>query len=275
MKPSKACALLFSLFALSVVVFAGDSWQGKPYSEWNEKEVRQILEKSPWAHRVKLMVVKPPATKIPCPSGNPHCSPDSSPSVPASYPGRRRPASPDDINALQDRRTASAMPPGLDGVAATAVVRWASSRTVREAMLRSGVQRGLVKPEELHPSEALPPVDAFVVYVDLRLALADVKKVPKNGVFTSALVQNSVLVFKSTGERVAPLEVRQAPLPEFDERKELALGAFYVYFPRQKDGKSLLLADESLVRFECPLAPVSISYEFDLHKMTRDGSPDL
>ena len=181
----------------------------------------------------------------------------------------------DDLQDLQDRRSSSTMPPGLQGVAATAVIRWASARTVREAMLRSGVQRGQVKPEELQDPKAFVPLDSYVVYVDLRVPLADVKKVPQSGLFTAALVQNSVLVVKSSGVRISPLGVKSAPLPEFDERKELALGAFYVYFPRQVGGKPSLPVNESLVRFECPLAPVAITSEFDLQKMAREGAPDL
>ena len=252
-----------------------EAWQKRPYSEWSIKDVRQVLEKSPWAHRVKMMVVKPAASKIPCASGNPHCSPDSTPTVPRGYSGRRRTLGTDDIQALQDRRSDSAMPQGLGGVSATAVVRWASARTVREAMVRNGIQRGLVKPEEVEKSGIYAPLDTYVVYVDLRVTVADAKKVPQYGLFTAAMLENSVLVAKTTGERIAPLSVKAAPLPEFDERKELALGAFYVFFPRQVGGKQSLPVTETLVRFECRMAPVAITSEFELQKMAREGLRDL
>jgi hypothetical protein len=275
MRTPQAGALLVTIFALAAAAPAGESWRLKPYTEWNEKEVRQVLEDSPWAHRLRLIVVKPGPLNTPCPSGNPHCSPDSAPTPPAAPGGRRRPPSPDEIQAQQDRRTASAMPPGLEGVSATAVVRWASARTIREAVARSGVQHGLVKVAEAGESSQFAPLDTYIFYVDLRVQVADVKRVPQGGVLTPAMVQNSVLLVKSTGERISPLSVKTAPLPEFDERNELALAAFYVFFPRQKDGKPVLSGDESMVRFECPLTPVAIHSEFDLHKMARKGSPDL
>jgi hypothetical protein len=275
MRIPKACALLIVFFALAIVASGDDSWRKKPSSEWNEKEVRQILENSPWAHRVKLMVVKPGPQDVPCPSGNSSCSPESDPSSSNPPTTHRRQLSPDDIQRLQDRRIASAMPSGFEGVAATAVVRWASARTVREALLRRRIQRGLVKPEELQDPEAFVPPDTYVLYVDLRVPLADVKKVPQYGLFTEALVQNSVLVVKSSGQRISALSAKPAPLPEFDERKELALGAFYVYFPSQLGGKPSLSGTGTLVRFECPLTPGAISSEFDLREMAREGLPDL
>lgn len=275
MRTRKVCALPLVLLALAFVASGDDSWRKKPFSEWNEKEVRQILEKSPWAHRVKLMVIKPGARTTPCPAGDPSCSPEGYPTASSSPTAQRGTMSPDDLQALQEGRTSSPTPPALGGVVGTAVVRWASSRTVREAMFRSGVQRGRVKPQELQQPGVFAPLDAYVVYVDLRVALADAKKVPPCGRLTAAQLQNSVLVLKSTGERISPLSVRKAPLPEFDERKELALGAFYVYFPRMVRGKPSLPASETLVRFECPTMPVAITCEFDLQQMTREGLPDL
>lgn len=274
MRTRKACALPFALLALATVAFGNDTWRKKSYSQWNEKEVRQILENSAWAHRVKLMVVKPAASGRPCPSGNPRCSPDSAPTIPSAY-GRRRSASPEEIRASQDQRSASPTPPGLQGVAATAVVRWASARTVREAVARDGVQRGLVKPEELKDASFFAPLDTYVLYIDFRIPVSDANRVPQSGLFTEAMVQNAVLVVKSTGQRIAPLSVKKAPLPEFDERKELALGAFYIFFPRQVEGKPALPLDERIVRFECPTVPIAIASEFELRAMARDGSPDF
>ena len=275
MKPLKACALLLPLFALAVVALGDESWRNKPPSEWNEKEVRRILENSPWAHRVKLMLVKPDPQQTACTSGSRRCKSEGDPTAPSGYPGRRRPATIDDAQAQQDKRASSAASPGLDGVAAIAVVRWASSRTVREAVARNGVLRGTVKPGQTPDSSRFAPLGAYVVYVDLRVALADVQRVPQSGVFTTAMAQNSVLVLKSTGERLSPVSVQQALLPEFDERKEIALGAYYILFPRQIDGKPTLPGSDVTLRFECPTLSVSITSEFDLHKMSREGSPDL
>ena len=38
----------------SSVVWAGDPWKEKPYTEWTEKECRKLLQNSPWAKRYSL-----------------------------------------------------------------------------------------------------------------------------------------------------------------------------------------------------------------------------
>ncbi len=275
MRSRQLWALASFLLALALIASGNDSWRTKPFSQWDEKEVRQILENSPWAHRVRMLVVKPGLRSVACPSGKPPCSQDSFPPINSSPAEHKSSMTAADMQATQDIRTATPSLPPAAGVEGTAVVRWVSSRTVREAMFQSRVQRGQAKPEESQQSGFFAPPDAYIVYVDLRVSLADVKKVPQSGVFTAAMVQNSALVLRSTGERISPLTVKSAPLPVFDERKEVALGAFYVFFPRIVQGKSALPETESLVRFECPIASGTITSEFELSKMGRDGSPDL
>lgn len=275
MKLKLACSQLLAVFSLALVAFGSDSWLHKPSSVWSEKEVRKILENSPWAHRVKLMVVNPPPGKTPCATKNRPCNAEGDPDMSTSYPGPRRPGAIDPSQPRQEKRSNAELVPGLEGVAAASIVRWASARTIREAMARNAVQRGAANPGESPNASRLPPVGPYVVYVDLRIALADVPKVPKSGVFTSAIARNSVLVLKATGERISPVSVQTAPLPEFDERKELALGAYYIIFPREIGGKPSLPGSEVRLRFECPTVPVPITAEFDLHKMSREGSPDL
>ncbi|HMD32408.1 MAG TPA: hypothetical protein VKG84_10900 [Candidatus Acidoferrales bacterium] len=276
MKTPQAWAPLLAVLAVGLSVRAGDSWLNKPCTEWNEKEVRTVLEKSPWAHRERMMVVKAGRENIPCPSGNLHCSTadDSNMNVPAAPNVRRRGMSPDDLEGLDQRRTASAMPSGLDGVAGTAVVRWASARTVREAMERKAMKDAKPAAAQAELPASSPP-DSYVVYVDLRVALVDIKRVPQGGVLTATMVRNSSLLMKSTGVRLAPWRVTPAPLPEFDDRREMVLAAYYVYFPRKKDGEPLLSDSETLVRFECPLTPLPIISEFDPRTMKRSGVPDL
>jgi len=275
MRTRRIWALPLVLFAFAFVASGNDSWRNKPFTQWNVKEVRQILENSPWAHRVRMLVVKPGAQSGACPSGKPPCSQDSFPPVNSSPTEHRSTMTASDMQATRDIRTATPSLPPVAGVEGTAVVRWTSSRTVREAIFRNRVQRGQIKPEDSQQSGIFTQPDAYIVYVDLRVSLADVKKVPQSGVFTAAMLQNSVLILKSSGERISPLAVKSAPLPEFDERKELALGAFYVFFPRVLMGKPSLPENESLVRFECPIASSTIISEFEPAKMEREGSPDL
>jgi len=277
MRTPQACVPLLAVLALSFVTQADDSWKNKPYTEWNEKEIREVLERSPWSRRENLMVVRSTVTNInpPCNPSNPRCFNAETDSVPPPDPNpRRRTASPEAVQAAQDKRAASVLPPA-DGVAGTAVIRWASAQTVREAMKRVGDKLEKVADMQVNEPPPLPPSLAYILYVDLRVHLIDLKRIPKEGVLTRAMMRRSSLVMKSTGERIYPVRVTAAPLPEFDDRKELAIAAYYVYFLRQRDGKPVLPAKEKTVRFECPFSPSTISTEFSLKSMKRTGAPDL
>jgi len=273
MRTPQAWAPLLAALAFSLAAHADEPWH-KPASEWNEKEVRAILEKSPWAHRDQVLLTKPKMKEPPCPPGSLRCFSDDTISYPTPGP-RRKPASPDDLNEQQTKRAENAEGPSSDAIAGTTVVRWASASTVREAMARRQTKPETVAVVSANEPPPLPPSVAYIVYVDLRVHLHDIKRLPRSGVFTRAMAQNAVLVMKKTGERIPALRVRSAPLPDFDQRKELAIAAFYVYFPREKDGNPVIAAGETGVHFECPLYLGPITSDFDLHKMKRDGAPDL
>jgi len=48
----------------------------------------------------------------------------------------------------------------------------------------------------------------------------------------------------------------------------------HFFFARQVDGKLVIGPDEKKVEFHCR-SPKPIKVTFDLHKMTRNGKPDL
>src|SRR5262249_17938973 len=52
----KLAAIVFSFAA---GLWAADFWQSKPFTEWNEKEMRRMLENSPWARMVSVSMGDP------------------------------------------------------------------------------------------------------------------------------------------------------------------------------------------------------------------------
>lgn len=92
-------ALLIALLS-AVVLQAKKPWEEKAYTEWTEKEVVQVLEKSPWAQSFEVVVPLPPQGA----------------EVPRSTAG---------VGARV--RPAIGMP---------LRVRWSSARTIREAWVR-------------------------------------------------------------------------------------------------------------------------------------------
>lgn len=285
MKASQTAAFLLAGLLCASATLARQSWSGKPSHEWNEKEIRQILEHSPWAHRVSLMLVPSLEGVKPCQGNSGPCVRDDSfhepPTSNSAGATSGRQAS-TDLSVRAQRQNAQDLysgpntaddPNAADSVAGISVVRWASARTVRDALARWVLPSGKrMTAEEL---SILAPADSYVMYVDLRVALRDVGRIPQNGILTPRLARHSFLVLKPTGLRIPAAHITPAPLPEFDDRKEMAIAAYYIFFPKRKDGRDLLPERETEVRFECPLAPVPIRAGFKLSQMEREGSPDF
>ena len=263
---------MFLLLALVFAASGHDFWRAKPPSHWNEKEVRKILEDSPWSHRQRLIITH---MSVDSPGVGAPLSRDPNPTPASTNPQLRSAPSIADQPALNAARSSDVAPPREFGIAGVSVVRWASARIVSEAVVRHSVLRGTLTEEQAGRIAPYTSQDSYVVYVDLRVSLRDVGVVPRGGVLTPSMVWNSTLYVQNTRERIRPSSVRLAPLPEFDDRKELTLAAYYVFFPRQAGSRRLLARGNSRVRFECPLVPVPIRHDFDLRKMAHDGSPDF
>jgi len=276
MRTPRFLALFLALFFLSAPAPAGESWRAKPPSQWDKKDVRGLLENSPWSHRLKIIVTswEEEDGPVPTPAELATTSKSTDPPPPVLPHGRPAP-SPEDQPGLNRSLSAEVAAPRTFGIAGVSVVRWASARIVREAMARDWVLRGTMTERRATRFSDLHLGKIFIVYVDLRILVSDAQKVPINGILTQAIAEKSFLLLRRTGEHIPALGITNAPLPEYDARKELALAAYYVIFPREKNGKPVIPDTESQVRFECPLAPVAIHADFNLNKMTVDGSPDL
>ena len=286
MQISRAMPVFLAGLLCVSAALADESWRGKPSAEWDQKEVRQILEHSPWAHRLSILLVKPAGQPTGCVGSSGPCQRADSFRVPNTThtpstlptPGTASSDLSSQVKApgTQDRYSApieSEEAGEGDGVAGVSVVRWVSSRTVREALAQLVPPSG--KRMDAQELAQLAPADAYILYVDLRVDLADVSHVPKGGLLTPGIARHSFLVMKTTGQRIPAVRVAAAPLPEFDDRKELALAAYYIYFPRERGGHAVVPQREIEVRFECPLAPVPIRADFKLPRMERAGAPDF
>jgi len=286
MNTSRAMPVFLAGLLCVSAALADESWRGKPSTEWDQKEIRQILEHSPWARRLSVFLVRPAGQVTGCVGSSGPCqradsfrapnTTHNSTTLPSPATGSSDLSTQVKAQEAQDRYSApmdSGESGDADGVAGVAVVRWVSSRTVREALAQVVPPSG--KRMDAQELAQLAPADAYILYVDLRVDLADVSRVPKGGILTPGIARHSSLILKTTGERILAVRVAAAPLPEFDDRKELALAAYYIYFPKEKGGHPVVPRRELEVRFECPLAPVPIRADFKLSRMARAGAPDF
>jgi hypothetical protein len=51
---NRLSVIIATTFAVAVSLFAEDFWREKPYTQWSQKEVDQILKDSPWAAEITI-----------------------------------------------------------------------------------------------------------------------------------------------------------------------------------------------------------------------------
>jgi hypothetical protein len=147
---------------------------------------------------------------------------------------------------------------------ATFLVRWVSSRTMREAILRSSVLAGKTKEEDAEKDLAVP-TDTYQVFI----AGPDMK--PFVSLDQDELKRGTFLQTKKTKQRVSPSGIQI-------ERTADGLGvqAIVFLFPKKsQSGESTISADEKGVDFTCVAGPVRLQATFDISKMDDAQGRDL
>ena len=234
------------------MVWAGDDpWKAKPYQQWDAKDVRKVLDASPWARSVQV--------EAPWISGGDAGAADSGGA--ASRPSPMGPA--------------QAQRPGANGAAdvgggaqtvatVTFVVRWASSRTVREALLRGAILAGQIT-EEAAAQQLAQPVETYEIVV----AAPDMK--PFQSVDEKILQNGAFLIDRKTKQKLSPTSVK---IQNTDDGKRIQSVAFF--FPKKSDtGISTISAEEKTVDFLSVVTNVKIQVSFDISKMTDTVGRDL
>jgi hypothetical protein len=121
----KKLPLLVAAFSL----FAADSWQSKPFTEWSDKDVQKILTNSPWARSVTIG--GGPGDNVPAPerSGNRPAGMNS--------PGDTGAMGPSTIGPEGSRdRSRDAIPSGIETNSVVLTVLWQSAMPVKQALVR-------------------------------------------------------------------------------------------------------------------------------------------
>ncbi len=270
--------LVVSLVTLAGLLSAGEGWRGKPYTEWTGKNVEEVLDHSPWVRRVEVVIIPSSGERSPCPVSEPRCGIRESEAVLMGTNEGLNPGPPEPTlteRLAQKQQANDVQAPSSTGTSVTATVRWSSSLTVREALVREKQLLGEVDVRRLQASGYFEPLDSYIVYVDVRLPLAQDPRSVRAATLTRRAVSHAFLAPKHSGAKAFPARVEPAAMPAYDKRRGVALSAFYLFFLRQQEGRALLPAGETEALFECPLGATKIKAVFDLRKMLRQGAPDL
>src|SRR5215472_3126693 len=127
-------ATITLLIAASLIWAANDPWKSKPYQQWDDKDVRKIFNDSPWAKVVQIAGPSTNSTPSAMPSASSGNSMPQNRGMGGGSGGSQYPQP--SVDQDQQPSTQSSTP---------YVVRWVSSRTIREAAVCSAELKGQIK----------------------------------------------------------------------------------------------------------------------------------
>jgi hypothetical protein len=240
---------------LAALVWAGgDPWKSKPYQQWDAKDVRKVLDGSPWARSVQ---VEAPWLNGDAAAGG---TDGGSTSQPGPARGGQSPRTGPGGGGAADAASGGPQTAAL----AMFLVRWSSSRTIREAVIRNLVLAGQMS-DDAAAQELAKPVDTYEIVVagpDMKPFQSVDEKILQNGAF---------LIDRKTKQKVAPSGVK---IQNSEDGKKIQSVAFF--FPKKSDsGISTVAADEKIVDFLCVVTNVKIDASFDTSKMMDSLGRDL
>jgi len=230
-------------FAVTLTLLAGDdSWQKKPADQWGQDEVRQVLNDSPWAKRVKVRYIEvaSPRTGGSQPMPGPFPNPGGG-TPPIGIPGGGR--SGGDQGPTGGVRTDSQV-----------LVRWQSASAVRHAFKKAGIEQA--------PGSDLAEDNYLIAVVgmpDLGTGFEDADDTQ-----VQTRLKDGARFFVGNKRSIIPARVRAVLLDD-------GWTILYV-FPKSEVGP---LADDEKVKLLARVGPAQFSAEFKTKDMQFEGKPDL
>jgi hypothetical protein len=143
------------------------------------------------------------------------------------------------------------------------VIRWVSSRTIREAAIRNAVLKGQLKPEDA-AKDLAQPIDMYQVLV------AGPNMKAFQSADESAIKKSAVLELKRTKERLAPSDVK------IEHKADGSIESIVFLFPKKAaNGESAIPPSEKGAEFSASLSGTKINASFDFSKMEDSQGRDL
>jgi hypothetical protein len=236
----RSCAVAVALF-LAIDLWAGDPWKEKPCKAWSEKDVRKILNESPWAKRVEVEGTQTKGAGLATEEG-------------ATGEGEGGEGAEGAGGRGEDNERGRI----------TLVIRWVSSRTLRQAWVRGEVLQKRIS--ETDTAKFLPPPseDAQLLIVGSDMSLFE--KLDED-----ALRAKSFLLRTKSKQRIGPNTVRIVRLPDGKGIKGILF-----HFPKKvlASPSTLPIYDNDL-KFVSQTGKTEIKASFDLQQMLDNEGLDL
>jgi hypothetical protein len=236
---NKAKFFLTLLASASLAWAADVPWKGKPYDQWEDKDIQKIFTDSPWARTATITRSWVPATK-------------DQPNSPVA--GQQRPL-PGDLSRSSD---------GSAGSDLNYYVYWASSRVMRAASARKAILHGGQKELDVEKYAAAPQEEYQIVVQSEDMS----PFVRHDEKFFQA---NAFLEPKKAKQKIAPSHVQY----ERDEKGQSVTTAIFFFPKKTAAGAPTIAPDEKGVEFNCKVEGQTLHVSFEPQKMVDSTGPDL
>lgn len=228
----KAILTVTLVLLLAVSAWARDPWKDKSYKNWDASDVRKILYDSPWSKRITRTALEAPDAPAEDVSGV-------------------------DMMGTHSREAQA----GGDTQQAVFVVRWVSSRTLREAWARSLVLQKQISPESV--DQHLPPAPGEFLLAVVGPSMAAFEHADE-----ATLKSKSYLAVSK--QKISPGRV------ELDRARDGKISGVVFHFPRADSaGRPLIAGNEKNVRFVERGAATGFEADFNPRQMVDSQGPDL
>jgi hypothetical protein len=225
--------LMTAVFFIAMNLWADDPWKAKSFKQWDENDLRRILNDSPWAKPIKRL------------------------SLEGKSGGESNDEGDDDEGDTREKKDDNKQQVRF-------VVRWVSSRTLREAWARGLALHGRISDADVEKS--LPPAPE-----DYEITILG----PDMNIFSKAnedtLKAKSRLLSKKSKQQVESSSVKI--VRSSDGKK---INGVVFHFPKTTpSGEPLFAKDESEIKFIGRGGTEEISVTFNPQKMIDANGPDL
>jgi hypothetical protein len=254
-----------AVFAIAALAWASsDPWK-KPYQQWDQKDIQKILQDSPWSKIVRVDASWEGSSNadMPQPSSSPQMPPPSNSGGGGSASSGSRPGmgSPQQPSSGGGETAPSA--PSQGAPQAAFAVRWLSSRTLREALVRSAVLSGQMQDAQAQKDLAQNPQVYEIVIVGPQMT-------PFQTSSEDQVKANSSLTLKKSKEKLQPVKVEFQKSPDGQTLRDVIIA-----FPKEANGQPTIGQDEKGAQFSVTLGRTSIKTSFDFSKMDDAQGRDL
>lgn len=264
MRKTITLALIFAVAGL--VYAANDVWKTKPYQQWDQNDLKEILTNSPWVKRTTVMASWGKGGAAPADGGQ-YPQGQQNQQNQQQTQTQQRPGSMGGGagsgggygggNPATPEQNAPSMPQGQE---ADFFVRWSSALTEREALARSAQLNGQYSEAQIqqYVNQTPSTYDVAVYGPDMTPFASETEETLKSEVY---------LEVKPSKEKVNPSAVK------INKGNDGKVQTVLFSFPKQgPNGQALISENDKQAHFDCKTKQMHLDTQFDLRKMVgKDG----